>query len=232
MTTKRTLIRDLSAACLGSRGVNKDWTWSEKQEPDWEAWDVEECEKCGQAVLLTLWQGNEEHSQIGIDGDIACDGHVSLFEGPMMNYWYPIEGQLYPEADAAKLVHLPLCIVKVDDVWGLALTGGGMDLTWEIVEAFTVLGYLPPVHFAKRVPAMCGRGISPKDRYLLKACKRALVVEMRNLRYGMRSLEQTREFGEKHEAERKGADAFVASIEKAIGKTTLAVLDIHAMEKP
>lgn len=232
MTTKRTLIRDLSAACLGSRPVNKDWTEGNFGENEgWEAWSAEECEKCHQAVLLMPGQGNEDHCDIDnfaeakdeYDGELMpCHGHVSMFEGPMMSYWYPIaDFGIAPPHDspheaAPKFLRLPLCIVKVDDQYGLALTGGGTDLTWEIVEAFTVLGYLPPVHFAKRMPAICGRGVSPKDHYLLKACKRSLVLEMRNLRWGMRELASAREFGEKHEAERA---ARAASSEIEIGGT-------------
>lgn len=77
-------------------------------------------------------------------------------EGPMMNYWYPIEetreygrfahNTFDPVAAAAKLDG-PLCLVLVDDEYGLALTGGGMDLSWEICDAFVQLGKCPPLHF-------------------------------------------------------------------------------------
>jgi hypothetical protein len=75
-------------------------------------------------------------------------------EGPMMNYWYPLEetvseyGSFDPAEAAAKLKDVPLCVVLVDDEYGLALTGGGMDLSWEICEAFVRLNRCPPAHFS------------------------------------------------------------------------------------
>lgn len=185
---KRIKTSDLSCACLWNQAVAKDWTaLNGDDEAGWQAWAAEKCEKCGEYVLLEPGEGNVRHKDIS---DEKCSGHVSLFEGPMMNYWYPIDNPdvFGIQEEALKIKHLPLCIVLVDDVWGLALTGGGMDFTWEIVEAFVALGYLPPIHFARKVPGMADRGISPKDQYLMRACRKALVVGMRQLRYGMRNL--------------------------------------------
>ncbi len=96
-------------------------------------------------------------------------------EGPMMNYWYELDvtpdGQL-----AALIVDLPLCIVDIDGTVGLALTGGGMDLTWEICEAFMRLGSLPPYHFATSLPAMGDRGRSERDRWIIAGCLRTIAV--------------------------------------------------------
>lgn len=77
-------------------------------------------------------------------------------EGPMMNYWYPIEekeyefghaGSFSPVGAARKLIHSPLVVVLVDGEYGIALAGGGMDFSWEICEAFVLLGKCPPLHF-------------------------------------------------------------------------------------
>lgn len=97
-------------------------------------------------------------------------------EGPMMNYAYPLPAYRgNPVYDARSLVHLPLCIVQEGDETFLALTGGGMDLSWEICEAYMRLGYLPPLHFAD-LPRMAGRGESPDDRTIIAACKRSAEV--------------------------------------------------------
>lgn len=75
-------------------------------------------------------------------------------DGPMMNYWYPLD--LDNETAAAlAIVDLPLCVVTVNGQTGLALTGGGMDLSWEVAYAHVLCGFLPPVHFAN-LPAMAG----------------------------------------------------------------------------
>jgi len=93
-------------------------------------------------------------------------------EGPKMSCWYPCH--VADEDEAVKLIDLPVCVVNVNGTAGLALTGGGMDLSWEIIEAYTRLGQLPPVHFAGDLPAMAGRGQSDRDRYLINASVRAL----------------------------------------------------------
>jgi hypothetical protein len=91
--------------------------------------------------------------------------------GPMMGCCYPLpkphcglsDTWGWNTDDASKLDDLPLCIVEFDtDTYGLALTGGGMDLSWEICEAFMRLRFLPPVHFEP--PAMAGKPDNEVDR--------------------------------------------------------------------
>lgn len=98
----------------------------------------------------------------------------------MMNYSYALP--CFKDADLAegvkKLLGLPLCIVRfMDDPSGddyaLALTGGGMNLAWEICEAYLRLGYCPPVYFCD-LPRMSGRGASKHDRDIVEACKEGL----------------------------------------------------------
>lgn len=97
--------------------------------------------------------------------------------GPAMNYWYPIDDDLSGVDAAYALRGMPLVPVMVDGKYGLALSGGGQDLTWEIIEAFTALGYVPPVHFASHVPGIAGRGWNSElDRYLLDAADRSLAA--------------------------------------------------------
>lgn len=102
-------------------------------------------------------------------------------EGPMMSYWYPCH--VADDDSAITLIDLPLCVVYVDGVSGLALTGGGQDHSWEIIEAFCRLGQMPPVHFARDLPAMAGRGESVKDRYLIDASVRAMDATIQSLSY-------------------------------------------------
>lgn len=93
-------------------------------------------------------------------------------EGPRMSYFYPIDGEL-SAADAVKLVDMSLCVVDYDGTWGLALTGGGMDMSWHIIAAFVALGMLPPVHFAKGLRDKPDAGHAPT---VVAAAMRALVV--------------------------------------------------------
>ncbi len=131
------------------------------------------------------------------DFGVEIDPFDGGAEGPMMSYGYPLpDGISLDESDADKLRDLPLCIVRRDDGenYELALTGGGMNLSWEICHAFVLLDYLPPAHFAE-LPAMCGRAdlsntgnygspISDRDALIIAACRRTAEVlrERSNLR--------------------------------------------------
>jgi hypothetical protein len=108
---------------------------------------------------------------------------TDLAEGPMMNYWYPCPAvEDNPQDAATKLLGLPLCVVEVDGEWGLALTGGGMDLTWEIIEAFVRLGQLPPAHFASGLDRAGdeSHGKSEHDFVLIRAAARTLQAVAEN----------------------------------------------------
>lgn len=103
-------------------------------------------------------------------------------EGPMMNYWYPINDNAGeygkdPLDLAAKIGHLPLCVVEVEDNLGLALTGGGMDLSWQICAAFVALGMAPPVHFA-HLPAMAETWTEDRHERVYEAMRRSLEVQI------------------------------------------------------
>jgi hypothetical protein len=115
-----------------------------------------------------------------VEGDDEIDPYSDeldgMREGPMMSYAYPLpnyDGD--PSEDARKLVDLPLCIVEMDGGTFLALTGGGMDFSWEICEAYMRLGFLPPVHFAD-LPRLAGFPRDDDHRKVIEACKRSAEV--------------------------------------------------------
>jgi hypothetical protein len=91
---------------------------------------------------------------------------------PLMNYIYPLpDGFSVPDNFRERLNCTT--IVRVGDQCHLALTGGGMDLSWEICESYLNLGLYPPVHFC-RLPAMSGRGNSPGDKRIVDGCNQSL----------------------------------------------------------
>lgn len=115
-------------------------------------------------------------------------------EGPMMNYYYPLQESAssynanvfgpfdarYDEIEAAyRLRDVSMCLVCLDEEdYALALTGGGMDMTWTIVRAFVLLGYLPPVKFCE------APGFDTYDQDYLVACmKESLRQEIRRTQY-------------------------------------------------
>lgn len=81
---------------------------------------------------------------------------------PVMNYAYPIE--LRHNADregcAALIEAFAGCVtlVTVDRQDYLALTGGGMDLSWNICAAFIACKCMPPLKYLSDLPRMASGG--------------------------------------------------------------------------
>lgn len=95
---------------------------------------------------------------------------------PMMNFAYPIAGlSCSPEEAQAKLCGRPVVVVILDGEPVLALSGGGMDFSWEICEAYCRLGMRPPLEFC-RLPRMAGRGESERDRAIIAACYESATI--------------------------------------------------------
>lgn len=105
-------------------------------------------------------------------------------EGPMMNYFWHLGDSGDIDEMAAKLDGLPLCVVEFEESGeiGLALTGGGMDLSWEIAEGFIRLGYRPPTSLD--LPGMVGRGESEDDQAIVRAVVETKRATAANLLYG------------------------------------------------
>lgn len=150
--------------------------------PDLEPGDTYKCHDCGHEFTV---------GELGEHGDVECpecsewicpgetyenqcSGYL-CFEGPMMNYWYPVKIDDCEEA-ARAISHLPLCVVEFKDgQTGLALTGGGMDLSWEICRAFIALGYKPPLHFCD-LPDMAGMQWTEDTARTVAACKESAKI--------------------------------------------------------
>jgi hypothetical protein len=143
--------------------------WSNGLFESWEYFESNRCEHCEEPVV----SGGEPHCDV--DSESECKGYVPGCEGPMMNFFYACTTDIDPEQAALAIVDLPLCVVVLEGKTGLALTGGGMDLNWEICEAYMRLGQLPPVHFAD-LPGIAGRGKSERDKWVLRGCLRSLEV--------------------------------------------------------
>lgn len=108
---------------------------------------------------------------------------------PMMNTIYPLP---YFEDDAGEaqfgLLTSPgnVCLVEVNGETYMALTGGGMDMSWDICGGYMLLGYLPPVEFAARLPDYAGQALSDRNLWILQGCLRSCEV---NLLWAQQSVE-------------------------------------------
>lgn len=198
-TTTYQPVEDLSGDALDAQPLDRDWSegypehWDYIQAPDCQCgsyarWISGEdlAERLGLADAVERDWVSESWSAWRCE-DPDCehvgeeiDPHEGGAEGPMMNYAYPVPRPLdHDDADAIR--HLPLCIVTPGDEgaryggddYYLALTGGGMDLSWEICEAFMTLGFLPPVHYCD-LPGMAGKDYaSERNAWIIAGCIRA-----------------------------------------------------------
>jgi hypothetical protein len=148
--------------------------WSKGYPEDWDYEEADTCSECGHAVACNGMSGSCTNEDCEL---FEQDQEFETAEGPMMNYSYPLEqGFATHEHDVRVLDGLPLCIVRFENGdQELALTGGGMDLSWEICEAYIRLGYLPPLHFAD-LPRMGSRGQSDRDQRIVEACIRSAEI--------------------------------------------------------
>lgn len=139
MTKKRTPIDELSGDFLDAMPISYDWR---DNLDGYTPYEAVECpgDDCG-----------HEFVAVGV-GPVCpkCGEEQESAYGPAMNYYYPVSlrwGMMLEDA-ANRISQLPLCMVELrDGSVGMALTGGGMDLSWEIIRAYIALGFLPPIHF-------------------------------------------------------------------------------------
>lgn len=154
----------------------RDIDWEREFSDDDASWSkASRCESCRKPVAGS---GGGRHAVLD-ENETECMGHVPTSEGPMMAHFYACDwGRRGTIEDAAlALVDLPLCPVQLaDGTRGIALTGGGMDLSWEICAAYVALGFLPPLHFAGHLPTMAGMYLDRKRRRTLLACERSASV--------------------------------------------------------
>lgn len=151
---------ELRSGALDATAIETDWT----HEFSWDEWrvlvpDPPQCPNCEDERCEDYEEGSARCPECG--EWVEYDN-----EGPMVNYRYPVGGLTVSQAQAAvddgALAGLPLCLVEYDGEPFLALTGGGMDLSWEICQAYVNLGYLPPVAFCSDLPNMGDARVRPE----------------------------------------------------------------------
>ena len=184
--TNEQIASDLRNCSVDSQSRRVDWSETLGEDLEgWQAFEVVDCEECNGSCVCSTNMGEDEHRYIqpeveDADGDDVaneCMGTIYAIEGPQMNHFYPCELVGNSVEDAAReIAHLPLCVVEfADGETGFALTGGGMDLSWEICDAFISCGYLPPLQYCD-LPDMCGKEKHPRTQLILAACRRSAEI--------------------------------------------------------
>jgi hypothetical protein len=174
-------VDSLRVDCLNEKPRNYDWSRGYIEE-----WEV---------VQPFFYEDFEEEEDNEEKTGYYSFEDMEQSNTPMMNYYYPLpDRDSFDEEDARKINHLPLCIVHFmeSEEYALALTGGGMDLSWPICEAHIRLGYYPPVHF--RLPRMAGKKASERNLMIVDACIKGREIFKRWQDNDIEDLERTRNF--------------------------------------
>jgi hypothetical protein len=185
-TDNNSLVSGLRNCEVSAESRSVDWAEAIGEDMEgWQAFAVEECEECGRSFVVSSNMGQDQHRYIepefededGEEVENECMGTCGYFEGPMMNHFYPCEFIGLDHDDAARAIaHLPLCVVELEcGETGFALTGGGMDLSWEICDAYISCGYLPPFQYTG-LPRMAGKHKHPRAQLILAACRRSCEI--------------------------------------------------------
>jgi len=180
-------VDSLRVDCLNEKPRDQDWSVGYGEA--WEIVQPYDYEDFNESDSPEDWRENEEKT-----GYAGCDDMLDS-NSPMMNYYYPLyHCDSFDMEDAKKISHLPLCIVYFveSEEYALALTGGGMDLSWQICEAYVRLGYYPPTHF--RLPKMSGKGASPKNLAIVEACIKGREIARRWANNDIKDLESVRDW--------------------------------------
>ena len=170
----KTRIKDLYSAAINVQPV--DFDWAEGYGEKWENYQPIECYNCGK--IFAPWE-NPQGEQCP-----RCKTDCDPAEGPMMNYYYALPAfnpqDVGGEVKAAIKVYNAgsTCLVYLEDLdlWAIALTGGGMNLAWDICAAYIAVGYLPPLHYLDSLPNFAGMTLTAKNRRVLAAGRRACQV--------------------------------------------------------
>ncbi len=186
---------------INAQPIDIDWVDAFKNEraeiiyPDTSDLDLNELESLADALGFGFRLTEDETNAEMLDryreelAEHAMDQSYQI--EPQMNYAYPITGFDRDLGGCQSLIvsETSCCLVMLDDEPVLALTGGGMDLSWDICQAYTILGLLPPLHFVSNLPKMAGMSYL-KNRETLEACQRTAEIAVRWAQNAVANLNQ------------------------------------------
>lgn len=164
---------------------------------DWEEVEVLECEECHEQMVSSFTYNGEKHcnyDDFGGGDAPDCEGTLVGSDGPMMNYFYPLPGLDLKDAyEAAKKIDgLNLCIIwfPMEEKCGMALTGAGMDFSWEICEAYMQLGFVPPYHFASDMDSDAS-GMTEVREWVIEGCRESIDTVLVRAKSALTRLDMT-----------------------------------------
>ena len=171
------VIGELSLAAVDVKSVNFDFgegfgvTWDEV------SLGLLQCNFCETTYIKDAFDEGEKCPDAHCASEYSSTLERPVIE-PMMNYYYelpyyegdPEEDQLTLYQSSANVVLVRMLNIEEDEnSFVLALSGGGMDLSWDICHAYILLGYAPPLHFCN-LPDLGQDNRQEPYQLILKAC--------------------------------------------------------------
>lgn len=158
-----------------------------------ESWDIvpPEVDRCDnmECELYRL----EVKPKVTQDGENVCpkckestveeypDPEDPSYPEPMMNAVWPIHlPYRMTEDEAAKRLNecsISMCLIRIEgsdyeeSTYALAMTGGGMDMSWSIAAAYIALNCLPPHHL--RLPHYAGMRVTKQLLTVVRALEQS-----------------------------------------------------------
>jgi hypothetical protein len=156
----RTPAKKLRSDFVDSNPVSFDFN----DRCDWEFFSAVTCAECKHTYVTEYYESYCP----------KCD-NTNYDDGPLYNYIYPINFRVVGGEEKAALAikNTGLLIIKTGDEYYMALGGAGMNMSWEICEAYMLLGFLPPTHFAK-LPDLAGLRKNARVKWILAGVRRSL----------------------------------------------------------
>lgn len=185
-----------------STGYGKTWVVIV---PDSSSWSYEQCHRWWSEYATdeipsidAYHEGDDEEKESLLDEvrEKVREGLLDTEDSyaPIMDYIYPLpnyEGDA--SVDQTTVTNAGSCVlVDVDGEVHLGLTGGGMDLSWDICHAYVLLGYLPPFHFCD-LPHYSNLKLNEKTECVLNSCIRSAEVVCKRAQSRLDSLREYKE---------------------------------------
>jgi hypothetical protein len=159
-------------------GMDRDQMTSLLNEISIEVYDHESDEVLRQAVVANL----DDETLDGLDDWRECVRDKMPDQAdrytPMMNYLYPLPDFRMDPSKAQALLDTEggaVCVVDVGGETYMALTGGGMDMSWDIAHGYMLLGYYPPLDYCN-LPDFAGQRASEKNLWIVQGCLRSCEI--------------------------------------------------------
>lgn len=154
---------------------------------DWLVWHWRDHFTADQIAQVDadMADAKEEHDEEALEEAIERFEHSDgwyewkdSFE-PAMNFIWPCQPYRINDQDAATLINelagstslvtiTPPDDSSEDETQGIVLTGGGMDLSWDICAAYICCGQIPPARLLSNLPSFAGHTMSPMAKAILE----------------------------------------------------------------